>query len=64
MVVLVSQRDNNKHYTAKAVLSDVIQFDAVVKIEAMCFDTTSVNTGRLREAYVLLEQLFEKDKHL
>ena len=27
----------------------------------MCFDTTAVNTGRLRRTCVLLEQLLEKD---
>ena len=33
---------------------------AIEKIEAMCFDTTAVNTRRLRGTCVLLEQLFEK----
>ena len=28
----------------------------------MCFDTTAVNTGRLRGTCVLLEQLLEKNR--
>lgn len=53
--------ENNKGYTqAKAVFSEVEEWGAIEKIEAMCFDTTAVNTGRLRGTCVLLEQLFEK----
>ena len=37
------------------------KWGAVEKIEAMCFDTTAVNTGRFKGTCVLLEQLFEKD---
>ena len=32
---------------AKAVFAAVEQWGAVEKIQAMCFDTTAVNTGRL-----------------
>lgn len=58
----VPQMDNNKGCTqANAAFSEVKKWGAVEKIEAMCFDTTAVNTGRLNGTCVLLEQLFEKD---
>ena len=45
----VPQMENNKGCTqAKAVFSEVKNLGATRKIEAMCFDTTAINTGRLR----------------
>ena len=55
----VPQIENSKGHTqANAVFSEVIKWGAVEKIEAMCFDTTAVNTGRFRGTCVLLEQFF------
>ena len=45
----------------QAVFTAVEQWGAVEKIQAMCFDTNAVNTGRLNGTCVLLEQLLEKN---
>ena len=44
----------------KSVYSALEQWSALDKIQAMCFDTTTVNTGRIKGACVLMEQLMEK----
>ncbi|ESO06019.1 hypothetical protein HELRODRAFT_160132 [Helobdella robusta] len=45
---------------AKSVYSELGKWGALDKIQAMSFDTTAVNTGRIKGACVLLEQLMEK----
>lgn len=42
-------------------MSALQQWGAAEKIEAMCFDTTAVNTGSLKGACIILQQLLEKD---
>lgn len=46
---------------AKAVFSAIEEWGAAEKIQAMCFDTTAVNTGRHKGTCILLEHLLEKD---
>lgn len=54
--------DNSTGITqAKAVFSAVEQWGAAEKIQAMCFDTTAVNTGRHKGTCVVLEQFLGKN---
>lgn len=46
---------------AKTVYNLLEEHGLLDKIQGMCFDTTSVNTGRFNGAAVILEQLLERD---
>lgn len=49
------------HDQANAVYECTSKWNLCDKVEAICCDTTSSNTGRLNGANILLEQLLEKD---
>jgi len=46
---------------ASAVFEALKDWDVVTRVNAMCFDTTSSNTGRSMGACVLLEQMLGKE---
>lgn len=61
-LIAVPKLENNRGISqAKAVVSAVAEWGATEKIQAMCFDTTSTNTGCYRGACVIIEQLFKRD---
>lgn len=44
----------------KAVFKALVEWDLLDKVEAMCFDTTSTNTGPFKGACHLLQKKIEK----
>ena len=57
----VPQLENSAGSTvAKSVYSALEQWGALDKIQATCFDTAAVNTGRIKDGCVLLQQLMKK----
>uniref|UniRef100_A0A8D8XNF0 Uncharacterized protein n=1 Tax=Cacopsylla melanoneura TaxID=428564 RepID=A0A8D8XNF0_9HEMI len=60
-LISVPKLENSMGATqAKAVHEEIMEWCITDKIEAMCFDTTAVNTGRSKGACVLLERLLGK----
>ena len=46
---------------AHAIFQALKEWNVQDNVEAMCFDTTSSNTGRINRACVILEQLLGRD---
>lgn len=54
--------ENSKGNTqARAIFTEVNDWGLISRIEGMCFDTTSVNTGCWNGVCTFLEQLFDKE---